>query len=161
MRVLGVDPGLGCTGYGIIESVNNKLVLLEAGTIRTCAKDRLPRRLNKIYRGLMQITKVFQPQFLAVEELYSHYKNPRTAIIMAHARGVICLVASYENMRLVGYSAKRVKMAVTGSGQAKKMQVQRVVRNVLGLKKEIPVSDIADALALAITHINAFKRIKY
>ncbi|MBU0633477.1 MAG: crossover junction endodeoxyribonuclease RuvC [Candidatus Omnitrophica bacterium] len=161
MRVLGVDPGLGCTGYGIIESVNNKLVLLETGTIRTCAKDRLPQRLNKIYRGLMQIAKVFQPQFLAVEELYSHYKNPRTAIIMAHARGVICLVASYGNMRLVGYSAKRVKMAVTGSGQAKKMQVQKVVRNVLGLKKEIPASDIADALALAITHINAFKRIKY
>lgn len=161
MRVLGVDPGLGCTGYGIIESVNNKLVLLEAGTIRTNAKESLPQRLNKLYRGLKQIAKVFQPQFLALEELYSHYRNPRTAIIMAHARGVICLVASCENMRLVGYSAKRVKMAVTGSGGAKKMQVQKVVRNMLQLEKDIPASDIADALALAITHLNAFRRVKY
>jgi len=169
MRVLGVDPGLGCTGYGIVEvnkrksskaikRYNNDIVLLEAGVIRAPAKDKLPQRLGRIYKGLEQAIQIYKPQVLVLEELYSHYQNPRTAIVMAHARGVICLVAANVHIDVVGYSAKKVKMAVTGSGAAKKIQVQNVVKEILGLKKEPLPYDVTDALALAITYVNIASR---
>lgn len=169
MRVLGVDPGLGCTGYGIIEVArqkpaktrrqnNNDSVLLEAGVIKTSAKEELSNRLRRIYKGLEQVIQIYKPQVLVVEELYSHYRNPRTAIVMAHARGVICLVAANMHIGLIGYSAKKVKMAVTGSGAAKKPQVQKVIKELLRLKKEPSPDDVADALALAITYVNIVGR---
>jgi len=158
MRVLGIDPGLQCTGYGLIEVKSGRMVLLEAGVIRSSHKEPLSLRLEKIYKGLCQIIEIYRPQVIALEELYSHYQHPRTAILMAHARGAICLLAAQSRIAVAGYAAKRVKKAVTGAGGAKKLQVQRVIKEMLGLKKDPAPYDVADALALAITHINATKR---
>ncbi|MFH1459151.1 MAG: crossover junction endodeoxyribonuclease RuvC [Candidatus Omnitrophota bacterium] len=171
MRVLGVDPGLQCTGYGIIEfkgsSTNlkskaaNRITLLEAGIIRTKARDKLTVRLKKIYAGILEVSEKYNPDVIALEELYSHYQNPRTAIIMAHARGVICLVAANTNINVVDYAARKVKKAITGTGTAKKIQMQKVVKEILNLKKNPEPHDVADALALAITHLNVSRFVKF
>ncbi len=169
MRVLGVDPGLQCTGYAVVERVKPRpnagmrqsgkdLAIIEAGVIRTAAADLLPVRIRKIYRGLRQVIAAHAPDVLVVEELFSHYRNPRTAILMAHARGVICLAAAEAGMSVYGYAARRVKKAVTGTGAADKMQMQRVIKEILGLKKEPSPPDVADALALAVTHVQAAAR---
>ncbi|MFH2138794.1 MAG: crossover junction endodeoxyribonuclease RuvC [Candidatus Omnitrophota bacterium] len=158
MRVLGIDPGLRCTGYGIIETddkrQHNHLRLLEAGVIKTSANEKLTARINKIYRGLKEIVQEYNPDVIALEELYSHYKHPKTAILMAHARGVVYIVAAGQKIEVVGYPAKRVKKAITGTGSAQKIQMQNVVKETLGLKQLPSPHDVADALALAITHIN-------
>ncbi len=169
MRVLGVDPGLQCVGYGVIEfnkhhsciSVrgrDGRLKLIEAGVIRTSTKDKFTNRLNKIYNGLIQVLEVCRPDIMVIEELYSHYKNPKTAILMAHARGVICLVGAQHKLTVAGYAPKKVKKAVTGAGTATKSQMQEVVKETLGLKTLPQPHDVADALALALTHINFIYR---
>ncbi len=169
MRVLGVDPGLQCVGYGVVESTNagiyfpskgrNKnLKLVEAGIIRTTAKEKLEVRLKKIYSGLVEVVQTHNPQVLALEELFSHYKNPRTAIMMAHARGVICLAAAQHHIQVFGYAPKKIKKAITGAGAAQKLQVQKVIKEILGLKTVPQPNDVADALAIAITHINISSR---
>ncbi|MBU1088084.1 MAG: crossover junction endodeoxyribonuclease RuvC [Candidatus Omnitrophica bacterium] len=169
MRVLGVDPGLQCVGYGVVESNdqgisfpskgrNKSFKLIEAGIIRTTARQKLPLRLKKIYSGLVEVVQTYHPQVLALEELFSHYKNPKTAIMMAHARGVICLVAAQENIPVIGYAPKKIKKAITGAGAAQKAQVQKVIKEMLGLKEIPQPNDVADALAIAITHINISSR---
>lgn len=169
MRVLGVDPGLQCVGYGVIEFNNQlpiislrgqdkRLKLIEAGVIKTSSKDKFTNRLNKIYNGLAQVIEVCKPDVLSLEELYSHYKNPKTAILMAHARGVICLIGAQNNLNVAGYAPRKVKKAVSGAGAATKSQMQRVIKETLGLKAVPEPHDIADALALAITHINIISR---
>ncbi len=171
MRVLGVDPGLQCVGYGVVEFYNQGayvpvrgvdcgLKLVEAGVIRTSTKDKLTKRLNKIFNALTQVLQAYRPEVLALEELYSHYKNPKTAIMMAHARGVICLAAARHKMNVVGYAPRKVKNAVTGAGAATKLQMQRVIKEMLGLKAVPEPHDVADALAIAITHINVSGRKK-
>ena len=166
MRILGIDPGLNCTGYAVLDcrakkvrlpaKIASGIVLIEAGIIRTSAKQNLAVRLKKIYSGLMELCKTYNPEVLSLEDLYSHYRNPQTAILMAHARGVIALVAAQMNMKLFNYSAKKVKKSVTGSGNARKMQVQKVIKEILRLKEEPNPNDVADAIALAITHINIY-----
>ncbi|MFH1092713.1 MAG: crossover junction endodeoxyribonuclease RuvC [Candidatus Omnitrophota bacterium] len=169
MRVLGVDPGLQCVGYGVIEfnkqevctSVrgrDGRLKLIEAGIIRTSSKDKLTNRLNIIYNALNQVLSAHRPDVVALEELYSHYENPKTAIMMAHARGVICLAAAQQKLNVAGYAPRKVKKAVTGAGAATKSQMQRVIKEILGLKSVPEPHDVADALALAITHINISSR---
>ena len=169
MRVLGVDPGPQCVGYGVIEfnkhgaclSVrgrDRRLKIIEAGVIRSSSKDKLTNRLNKIYNALSQVLQACRPDVLALEELYSHYENPKTAIMMAHARGVICLVAAQQKLNIAGYAPRKVKKAVTGAGAATKSQMQRVIKEMLGLKAVPEPHDVADALALAITHINIISR---
>ena len=169
MRILGVDPGLRCVGYGVIEfhkqgayiSVRGRdcrLKVIEAGVIRTLSKDKLTNRINKIYNALTKVLQAHRPDVLAIEELYSHYENPKTAIMMAHARGVICLVAAQQKLNVVGYAPRKVKKAVTGAGAATKSQMQRVIKELLGLKAVPEPHDVADALALAITHINIISR---
>jgi crossover junction endodeoxyribonuclease RuvC len=154
MRILGVDPGLGITGYGIIEADKERFKLLEAGIIDNSSRLSLLDRLSRIYRSIQDIIGEYKPTDLILEELYSHYKHQMTAIAMAHARGVIALTAGgTPNMRLVNYPAKRVKKALTGNGNASKLQVQRSVQGILGLKKLPAPSDVSDALALAIAHV--------
>ena len=170
MRVLGVDPGLQCLGYGVVEflgsgrkiagriSAKSNLRLIEAGFIKTSYKQPLTQRLKKIYSGLTEIIEAFNPQVLALEELYSHYQNPKTAIMMAHARGVICLAAAECGIDVVGYAATRVKKSITGAGAAQKPQVQKSIKEILGLDQVPNPHDVADALAIAITHINVISR---
>ena len=95
MRILGIDPGLGITGYGLVEVKSRNFKLLEAGVIRTSGSDTLEARINKIYEGVKSLIEEFRPQALVLEKLYSHYKHPMTAILMGHARGAICLLAKF------------------------------------------------------------------
>ncbi|RKY36927.1 MAG: crossover junction endodeoxyribonuclease RuvC [Candidatus Omnitrophota bacterium] len=158
MRVLGVDPGLNCTGYGVVEqNQQNQKIILTTGVVKTSSKLSMSIRLNKIYTVLKEIIKIYSPDVLALEQIYSHYKNPSTAILMAHARGVICLLGSAK-MPVIGYAAKRVKQAVTGTGGATKLQIQKTVKQIFNLNDIPEPNDIADALALALTHIDIAKK---
>ncbi len=153
MRILGVDPGLGVTGYGVIEAQNREFRVLEAGVIKSSSKQILSQRLLLIYKSIRDIIREYRPANLVLEKLYSHYKHQMTAIAMAHARGVIVLTAGeLPRIELVDYAAKRVKKALTGNGNASKLQVQRTVQSILNLKKPPAPFDVSDALALGIAH---------
>ncbi|MCX5715382.1 MAG: crossover junction endodeoxyribonuclease RuvC [Candidatus Omnitrophica bacterium] len=152
MRILGVDPGIDVTGYGVIDDDKNRFRLLEAGIIKTSPKDALQKRLKKIYNGINEIIDKYKPKALVLEELYSHYRHPTTVIMMGHGRGVICLAGGEKDIPVIDYSAKRIKKAVTGNGNASKEQVQRMVQNVLGIAQTAIPLDVTDALAAAITH---------
>ena len=154
MRILGIDPGLGITGYGLIEADGNNVSLIEAGIIRSNAKDKMGKRLAGIYKKVMDLIKDTMPEVVVLEELYSHYKHPKTSILMAHARGSICLAVEHQDVQLVNYPTTKIKKAITGRGRASKVQMQRTVTSLLGLKKPPEPVDITDALALAITHAN-------
>ena len=153
MRVLGVDPGLEATGYGIIEVARTgSAALVEAGVIRTEAGRPLPHRLLEISRALRQVIDEFHPDVLALEDLYSAYAHPRTAILMGHARGVVCLAAAEAGLEVVGYPPARIKQSLVGSGRASKEQVGRMVAMKLGLD-EVPKPDhVTDALAAGLAH---------
>jgi len=154
MRILGIDPGLGITGYGLIEACGSNVKLVEAGIIRSNAKDNMEKRLASIYKKVMGLIEDTIPEAVVLEELYSHYKHPKTSILMAHARGAICLAVEHKNTQLVNYPTTKIKKAITGRGRASKEQMQRTVTSLLGLKKPPEPVDITDALALAITHAN-------
>jgi len=153
MRVLGVDPGLEGTGYGVIDwNGSGGAKLLEAGVIRTKAGRPLAVRLLEIAGELRHVLEEFHPDVLALEDLYSSYAHPRTAILMGHARGVVCLAAAEAGVPVTGYPPARVKQSLVGSGRASKEQVGRMVALRLGLA-EVPAPDhVADALAIALTH---------
>jgi crossover junction endodeoxyribonuclease RuvC len=153
MRILGIDPGLGITGYGVIEAKGLKFKLIEAGIIRSSYKVPLEARLYKIYQAVNQIVRKYKPKVLVLEKLYSHYKHPTTAILMGHARGIICLAANLNQIPVVGYSNTRLNKAVIGRGNASKGQIQRMVQSLLGLKEPPNPLDISDALALAICYV--------
>lgn len=152
MRILGVDPALTVTGYGVIDAKKNDISLLEAGIISTSPKETLPKRLDKIYRGVKKLICDMKPEVMVLEKLYVHYRHPTTAYILGQARGVICLACAAENIPLVEYSATRVKKAIVGKGLASKSQVQRMVAARLNLNCLPKYNDVTDALALAIAH---------
>ncbi len=154
MRILGIDPGLGITGYGLIDACGNNVKLMEAGIIRSDAKDKIEKRIASIYKKVMNLIKDTLPEAVVLEELYSHYKHPKTSILMAHARGAICLAVEHQDVLLVNYPTTKIKKAITGHGRASKEQMQRTVTSLLGLKNPPEPVDVTDALALAITHAN-------
>ena len=154
MRILGIDPGLGITGYGLIEAAGNNVRLIEAGIIRSNAKDKMEKRLASIYKKIINLIKDTTPEAVVLEELYSHYKHPKTSILMGHARGAICLAVEHQGVSLIHYPTTKIKKAITGRGRASKEQMQRTVTSLLGLKNPPEPVDITDALALAITHAN-------
>ena len=153
MIILGVDPGLAVTGYGVIET-GSRLKLKEAGVIRTKSRDDMRQRLTTIRNSLFSIIREYKPDVLVLEKLYSHYRHPRTAISMAHARGVVCLAAGEAGISLENFSSTKIKKAVTGRGHASKLQVQGMVAQLLGLRKKPEPVDASDALAAAITYAN-------
>lgn len=153
MVVLGIDPGLAAVGYGVIRSSGSETFLLEAGMIQGGSEDKpLEERLLAIYRGVSEIIQEWHPGSLALEELYSHYEHPVTAILMGHARGVVCLAAAQHRVAVFNYPSTRVKLMLTGSGRATKEQVGRAVRARLKLKRLPQPDDVADALAVALCH---------
>lgn len=152
MVILGIDPALTITGYGVVRTEKNKISVLEAGIISTSAKDILPRRLDRIHRAVTKLIRDTRPDVLVLEKLYVHYRHPTTAYLLGQARGVICLACAEENIPLVEYAATRVKKAVVGKGLASKSQVQRMVAGLLHLNKLPKYMDVTDALALAIAH---------
>ncbi len=149
-RVLGVDPGLNITGYGIVDFGAGAVAVVEAGTIRTDPGADMPRRIEQIHADLAELLREFKPDLVAIEKLYAHYKHPRTAILMAHARGVVMLAARQVGIGVRDLAATKVKKALTGNGHASKRQVQRAVQSELGLKKLPEPPDVADALAIAL-----------
>jgi crossover junction endodeoxyribonuclease RuvC len=158
-RVIGIDPGLNITGYGIIERQGVGTALVEAGIIRVPRSqgNNLPLRLESLFKGVQEVIEEFQPSALCLEEVYSHAEYPRTAILMGHARGVICLAARLAGIPVFHLSAKRVKQSVTGNGNASKLQVQRAVQQRFSLPRPPKPPDVADALAVALCYVNSLQ----
>jgi len=152
IRIVGIDPGLNTTGYGVLEVGDGAPRLCEAGIIRGKTRGSLTRRLVEIHDGVADVLASFQPAAMALEELYSHYNRPRTAILMGHARGVICLAAVQAGIPVIHYSATQVKKMLTGNGRAPKSQVQRAIQRELALPQLPEPPDVADALAIALCH---------
>jgi crossover junction endodeoxyribonuclease RuvC len=154
VRILGIDPGLQRTGYGLIESTGpENLKLIEAGVVRTSSESGISERVTGIYENLTDIIQEYKPEVLVLEKLYSHYKHPTTSILMGHVRGVVCLACGVNGIKLVNYSATRIKKAVTGNGHAGKHQVQRMVKTLLSLNIAPKPVDVSDALAIAISYV--------
>jgi crossover junction endodeoxyribonuclease RuvC len=152
MRVLGIDPGLNTTGYGVLEFAAGQPRLIEAGVVRGKARGSLPERVQEIHDGVADVITSLKPEVLAIEELYSHYDRPTTAILMGHARGVIVLAAAQANIPVVSYPSTQIKKTITGNGHAAKWQIQEAIRRELNLPAVPEPPDVADALAIALCH---------
>ncbi|GIW96540.1 MAG: crossover junction endodeoxyribonuclease RuvC [Pirellulaceae bacterium] len=149
LYVIGIDPGLHRTGYAVLEPRQG--ALREAGLIRP-RRGSLPARLQELYMSLGELLEQYAPAQMALEELFSHYERPRTAILMGHARGVICLAAAVRGVEVFSYAATHVKRMITGSGHCPKAQMQRAICRQLQLDELPEPSDVADALAVAVCH---------
>lgn len=152
MILLGIDPGLNTTGYGVIEVNGRSVRLVEAGIVRSTKDQPLAWKTKAIYEGVHEVIAAFKPSSLALEQLYTHYERPTTAILMGHARGAICLAAAQHGIEVVSYAATKVKKMLTGSGHASKDQMQRAIKLELNLKTYPEPADVADALAIALCH---------
>ncbi len=161
MKILGIDPGLERTGYGVVDGAGGGAhpALVEAGVIRTRQEDDLADRLLEIHAGLASVLAEFNPDAVAVEALYAHYKHPRTAILMGHARGVIFLAAAETGKPVASYNATQVKKSLTGSGHAGKVQMQRAIQAAFDLAEPPQPADVADALAVALCHAHHAVRV--
>ena len=126
-RILGIDPGLNTTGYGVLDVDGSKLKIVEAGVVRSTAKRTLPERVAEIHDGVADVIRSLRPEAVSLEEVYSHYARPKTAILMGHARGVICLAAAESEVPVFSYAATQIKKIMTGSGRASKEQMQQAV----------------------------------
>lgn len=151
-RVLGIDPGLNTTGYAVLDAAVGGPRLAEAGIVRGRSRGSLTARLAEIHQGIADVIAALAPSVVALEQLYSHYARPRTAILMGHARGVICLAAAQVGLQVVSYSATQVKKTLTGNGRATKTQMQHAVQRELALPVLPEPHDVGDALAIALCH---------
>ena len=149
-RIVGFDPGLNITGYGIVECHGATVRLVEAGTVRSRG-ETLETRLASIHAGVREVLETFTPSAMAIEQVFSHAKFPKAAILLGHARGVICLAGAQSGLDVHHYLSNRVKGTLTGSGHAGKEQVQAAVQRELGLATKPEPADAADALAVALT----------
>ncbi len=161
MIVLGIDPGTATTGYGIVkDSPNGRLIKVCYGIIRTDANMPYPFRLKEVYEGISSLIKEYKPQSIVIEQLFFN-KNVSTALTVGQARGVVILTSALFGIDLAEYTPIQVKEAVVGYGRAEKMQVQQMVKVLLGLDEIPRPDDAADALALAICHLNSYKMRKF
>ncbi len=154
-RVLGLDPGLQTTGYAVLEATDRGPRVVDAGVIRSVEgrdPSDMAQRVRALYDGLCEVLKEWQPSAMAVEQLFAHYDHPRTAILMAHARGVFFLAGAQRDIPVISYAPTKVKKLVTGSGRASKEQMQHAVARELGLAGPPEPHDVADALGIALCH---------
>jgi crossover junction endodeoxyribonuclease RuvC len=158
LLVVGVDPGLKVTGYGAVRRADGAVSLVEAGVVASCEADPMAERIRTIHEDISGLLEELRPDAVALEKLYAHYKHPRTAILMGHARGAILLAAARCGIPTADYPATMVKRSLTGNGHAAKQQVQRMIQAVLGLDEPPEPPDVADALAVALCHLNAVER---
>jgi crossover junction endodeoxyribonuclease RuvC len=149
--VLGIDPGLVATGYGLIGPGARGAVVLDTGVIDTRHDMPLEARVHLIYDGVARLLAAHMPELLVLEDLYAEYRFPRTALLMAHARGVVCLAARQQQVTLLSLAPGEVKRAIAGHGTASKSQIQHGIQRLLGLDALPRPSHVADALALAFT----------
>jgi len=154
VRILGVDPGLRITGYGAIEGDGDTMRLVEAGIIAPAVSGALERRLGQLHVEMLAVLEATRPDVMVIEELWSAYKNPTTAILMGHARGVLCLAADTHRVPVRHLAHSLVKRALVGSGSATKERVKRMVTTELRLVKTPEPDDVSDALALALALAN-------
>jgi crossover junction endodeoxyribonuclease RuvC len=160
--ILGIDPGSGVTGYGVIKGNYNKATLIDYGTIKVSYKKPLTVRLEEIYSGLVDVIYKIKPDQLAVEEAF-YSKNAKSALVMGQIRGITLLAGAQAKIPIAEYSPREVKSSIVGTGAASKTQVQFMVKNILHLKTLPEPEDASDALAIALCHLNKLsskKRIK-
>jgi crossover junction endodeoxyribonuclease RuvC len=150
VRVLGVDPGLKATGYGVVDIGAGPPRAVDVGTVEPRVKDVFAVKLLTIHKYLTEIIVRHKPDVLILEKVFTHHQHPATASVMGHTRGVICLVCAQQNIELVELSVKRVRKAVVGNGNATKLQTQRVVAGFLRIDPGRLTLDASDALALAL-----------
>ncbi|MBV8601035.1 MAG: crossover junction endodeoxyribonuclease RuvC [Candidatus Eremiobacteraeota bacterium] len=158
MRILGVDPGLRVTGYGVIDVETPRARLVEAGVIEPDSRAPLEARLAELHASMVEIVQTLRPSCMVVEELWTAYRNPSTAVLMGHARGVLCLAAGANDVPVRSLAHALVKCALVGSGAARKEQVKRMVAQLLGLRTLPRPDDVSDALALAIAFAHRDRR---
>lgn len=156
MIILGIDPGTAILGYGLISFVQDKLKVIEYGCLRTSPKDTLAQRLCQIDEGLNSLIKNYQPQVVAVEELFFN-KNVKTALAVGQARGVVLLTGAKARLEVAEFTPLQVKQALVGYGRADKQQVQYMVKMLLNLREIPQPDDVADALAIAICYAFSHK----
>jgi crossover junction endodeoxyribonuclease RuvC len=156
MRILGIDPGIGRTGWGVVEVQNAQCKVQNFGCIETPAGMEVEKRLQLLYEQLNTIIKAEKPDCLAIEDLFFN-TNVKTAIVVGEARGIALLVASQYKLPVSVYTPSQVKMSLTGYGKAEKGQVGQMVKLILKLEKIPKPDDTADALAIAITHAFSYK----
>lgn len=154
MRILGIDPGTAIVGFSILDFENNRFKVIDYGCIYTDKEMLMEDRLCKIYSELSEIIKKYEPDEMAIEELF-YFKNNKTVISVGQARGVIVLCGRQNNLKINNYTPLQVKTGITGYGKAEKKQIQLMVQRILGLSEIPKPDDAADALAIAITHINS------
>lgn len=152
MRILGIDPGSLNTGYGVVEDNGSRINLITAGCITNTSRDKIDKRFSRIYNGLKKIIRETNPDIVALENVI-FCNNTKIAIKLGEARGVAILTAVEAGIPITEYAPKRIKQAVVGRGSASKQQVQGMVKHLLGLENP-PPPDVADALAVAICHLN-------
>jgi crossover junction endodeoxyribonuclease RuvC len=150
MRILGIDPGLQRCGYACLNAGEEGNELIEAGVFQTNPRLPMEARLNQIAEDIESLLKKLSPGVVAVEELYSHYAHPKTAILMGHARGVILQRCAQAGLEVKSFSATRIKKSLTGNGRASKQQVQRTIQSILSLSCLPEPDDVADAMAAAL-----------
>ena len=152
MRIIGIDPGLQITGYGVVDWKPQRPALVDAGIVRLNAKTSIPDRLVELEAELESLFDEHKPDTCAVEQLYSNYAHPRTAILMAHARGAFFLAGAQRGIPVLSYASTKVKKLITGSGRAGKEQMQLAMLREFRLPQMPEPHDVADALAIALCH---------
>jgi crossover junction endodeoxyribonuclease RuvC len=158
MRILGIDPGLQVCGYACLAASPAGERLIEAGVFRTSAGSAIEEKLNQTAKDTGSLLDKFRPEIVAVEELYSHYAHPKTAILMGHARGVILQKCAEAAVEVRSFSATRIKKSLTGNGRASKEQMQKTIQTLLSLPDVPEPNDVADAIAVAICCANSISR---
>jgi len=156
-RYLGVDPGLNRTGYALLERSVRGPVLLEGGVVRSTKTLSLAQRVYEIGSGLQEVFEEFKPQVMAIEQVFSFGKNPKTALLLAHVRGAILMIAAGLEIPVIHYTPTQIKRLLTGSGKASKEQIQHAVRNELGMDRILEPNDVADASAIALCLYHSLK----
>ncbi len=156
MRILGIDPGYATTGYGFIDYFSGRLSFVVAGIISTSSKEGLPERLGRIFREINLLIDSYKPDAAAIESLYFQ-NNHKTAIKVAEARGVILLALKEKGIAISEYTPLQVKSSTTGYGRAEKHQIIMMTKTILNLKENPKPDDAADALAIALCHLNYSK----
>jgi crossover junction endodeoxyribonuclease RuvC len=154
MKILGIDPGIGIVGFGVIESNGRQHKMIDAGVIRTDKEQPANERLRDVFCGINQIISDNHPDCVVIEKLF-FAKNVTTAMSVSQARGVLLLAATLQNIPICEYTPLQIKQALTGYGHAEKSQIQYMVKNLLNLKSAPKPDDCADALAAALTHATA------
>ncbi len=156
MRIVGIDPGYALSGFGVIEYTGNRFKTLDYGVVRTSSDMEMPKRLKILYDTYMKLLNIYQPQAVAIEELF-FFKNSKTIITVGQARGIHILAAVNQQIDVFEYTPLQVKQGLVGYGRADKRQVQEMVKVILNLKKIPKPDDAADALAVAVCHAHSLR----